>query len=403
MRLRSIIIAALASAIGGLTVSMSISLTAFFAGGSAGHWFAELACSDCVMKSAGTPDPPALWGSLWFDQLGGLCAPQKAGEFRDAVIMRYLWHLEQEDLGAVKSYMAARSTLYRAELLHFQFEEGGQRTKRYTSMWGFPRHLLLLESPWPAERKFRDFEAVPFVQALDAKPETQVKVRVLWGGVLPSAVLFGLPIWCVWALWARSVPRAVALLSAAFTGALLLTVGIAWSAGSVRIGTRSEWHFDPASYAAAVSPIDAPPEETWDAFEGRRERGWTHAAETWDFSRVTLHDNGVKSRCPIRAHYWEGCGFPFIAFASDDPSPLGPAAMHEPSRIGEHAAPFDVAGLPPFWPGFLGNLAFWFAVIVACAKGPPLIRSAVRARRGECRACGHQLAGLARCPECGRS
>jgi hypothetical protein len=259
----------------------------------------------------------------------------------------------------------------------------------------------LLESPWPADRKFRDFEAQAFRESLDAKLETGVKARVLWGGVLPSIALFGLPIWCVWVVWTRSVPRTAVFLSFAFTGALLLTVGIAWSAGSVKVGARSDWYSDPASYAAAASPIESPLEGTWDAFEGRRERGWTHVTEEWDFSRVSLHANGVKTRCPIRSHFWEGCGFPFIAFASDHPSPLGPAARHEPRRIGEHAAPLDVAGLCPVWPGFLANLVFWFAVIVACAKGPTSVRSAARVRRGACRGCGHPLAGLQRCPECG--
>jgi hypothetical protein len=401
MRLRAIIIAALASAFGGLTLSLAISLAAFLMSGSPDARYRLWRCQPCALSGADTPDRPELEGSPCFDQMGVLCTPQDAEVHREAVIQRYLWHVERQDLGAVKSYMAARSAFYRAELLLFEFESGGQRTKRFVSAWGFPRPLLLLESPWPADRKFRDFEAQAFRESLDAKLETGVKARVLWGGVLPSIALFGLPIWCVWVVWTRSVPRTAAFLWSAFTGALLLTVGVAWSAGSVRVGVRSDLYSDPALYPAA-SPVERPLEGTWDAFIGSRERSWTHISERWRFSRVTLHETGVHIHCPIREHLWEGCGFPFVAFASDYPSPLGPArTRHEPSRIGEHAAPFDVAGLSPVWPGLLANLAFWFAVIVVCAKGPSSIRGAARARRGACRGCGHLLAGLQRCPECG--
>jgi hypothetical protein len=64
-------------------------------------------------------------------------------------------------------------------------------------------------------------------------------------------------------------------------------------------------------------------------------------------------------------------------------------------------------------PGFLANSLIYAALLFST---PWVLRgsaasvrfafrntASARARRGACRACGHQLAGLARCPECGRS
>jgi len=402
MSARATILAVLVSAIGGVAVSLGISLVVFFADGSPGTSFSWWqSCPRCMGWPSAHPGQPSMVGIPWFDRLGEGCTPKESEAFRNAVIKRYLPHVERPDLAALRSYWAVRSVYYRAELLRFEFGDSRGRTNRYASGWGFPRQVLFLEGPWPAAQKFRELEAMPNMLSSGATPETDVKVRMLSDGVLPNAVLFGLPIWCVWAVWARGVPRAAAFLSVALAGALLLTVGIAWSAGSIRIGARFESYSDPASYAAAVSAIHSPPEENWDAFEGRRERSWTHETESWDFSRVTVDESGVLTRCPIRAHFWEGCGFPFIAFASDYPSPLGPAAGLEPRRIGDHVAPFDVAGLPVVWPGFVANLAFWFAVIFGLVKAPPAILGAARARRGGCRTCGHLLAGLPCCPECG--
>jgi rubrerythrin len=55
--------------------------------------------------------------------------------------------------------------------------------------------------------------------------------------------------------------------------------------------------------------------------------------------------------------------------------------------------------------GFVINSVFYATVIAAAIVGLRIsareTRSLIRARRGECRACGHPLAGLPRCPECG--
>ena len=78
-----------------------------------------------------------------------------------------------------------------------------------------------------------------------------------------------------------------------------------------------------------------------------------------------------------------------------------PTALYLPTRIS--------------WVGLIGNAIVHgtiLFVIALCVVWIPrgvragvrlLVRDtrAARARRGECRACGHPLAGLARCPECG--
>ena len=66
---------------------------------------------------------------------------------------------------------------------------------------------------------------------------------------------------------------------------------------------------------------------------------------------------------------------------------------------------------PPIFPtrmiplGFVINSVFYATVIAAAIVGLRIsareTRSLIRSRRGECRACGHPLAGLPRCPECG--
>jgi hypothetical protein len=60
--------------------------------------------------------------------------------------------------------------------------------------------------------------------------------------------------------------------------------------------------------------------------------------------------------------------------------------------------------IQPLWTGAVLNAVIyalvlwwmWRALCALCA-----LPRVLRVRRGECRACGHPLAGLARCPECG--
>ncbi|HYE61170.1 MAG TPA: hypothetical protein VD997_04170 [Phycisphaerales bacterium] len=62
-----------------------------------------------------------------------------------------------------------------------------------------------------------------------------------------------------------------------------------------------------------------------------------------------------------------------------------------------------VANVPvrPWWPGFLFNVFFYGAVIMAVTAPFIGARARRRGRLGQCTACGYRLEGLARCPECG--
>lgn len=58
----------------------------------------------------------------------------------------------------------------------------------------------------------------------------------------------------------------------------------------------------------------------------------------------------------------------------------------------------------PMWSGFLLNTLLYGAVAGVVLFGPGAVRRAARRarrRRGQCEACGYDLAGLPRCPECG--
>ena len=55
----------------------------------------------------------------------------------------------------------------------------------------------------------------------------------------------------------------------------------------------------------------------------------------------------------------------------------------------------------PIWAGFILNTLFYSGLCLIVLRRMQRLRAAARARRGECRACGHPLAGIACCPECG--
>lgn len=67
--------------------------------------------------------------------------------------------------------------------------------------------------------------------------------------------------------------------------------------------------------------------------------------------------------------------------------------------------PLDRFALPlfPLWPGFALNTLAFAAAIALLWHAPLTIRRLRRKRAGHCLACGYDLVGLARCPECCRA
>ena len=303
--------------------------------------------------------------------------------------------LSDEELETLRMKYSHGSAFFEAWVLEFESGEATPPKTRFVSALGFPRPALVVEAPWPAERLFRDILSLPQVAERGAQVQSRIGVQVLWEGVFVGATLFGLPVWCLWIARIKEASPRLGFISIVLTGAMLMTVLSAWSAGLAKTFERREWFSDATAYAAAVRPIEVPPAGDWNVFNGRRARGWTHTRESWSFGRRSA--DGV-SVTPVRWWNYEGCGFPFISFineSSTDTRGLGFCCLCAP------ASPFDVCRMKPAWPGLLGSLLFWLLVTVVSVKLPKVIRSAARARRGECRGCGHPLAGLQRCPECG--
>lgn len=364
MRLKHFFIAVITSAFCGLTLSLAISSVGLYAFGV----------------------PETLNGTESFDLLS---EPDRAAVLSDGL------SLTDEDTTALRMKYSVDSAFFQAWLMEFQFGDHLPRTTRFVTALGFPRRALLLEAPWPAERLFRSTLSLPYYTQRLAQVQSRVSVRVRWDGVLANAVLFGLPIWCLWIARSRGASSSFAFLPLALTGGMLMTVLAAWSAGFVKISERSERYIDPNAYSAAGGSIETPIAGDWDTFSGQRTRGWTHTRERWTFGRRSA--DGV-SVTPVLWWSFEGCGFPFTSFTNESSTAQRGLGF---CCLCEAASPFDASRLKLAWSGFLASVLCWFVVIAAGTKLPAAIRRSIRTRRGECRACGYPLAGLARCPECG--
>jgi len=369
MRLRSHLIAGVVAALGGCALSLAISVVGLFA--------------------AGVPD-----SFKGVDDFQAFLAQDRAA----AVSYRHAPYgdsLSDEELETLRMKYSLGSAFFEAWVLEFESGEATPATTRFVSALGFPRPALVLEAPWPAERLFRDILSLPQVAGRGAQVQSRIGVQVHWEGVFVGATLFGLPVWCLWIARTREASPRLAFISVVLTGAMLMTVLSAWSAGLAKTFERREWFSDASAYAADIRPVEVPSAAEWSVFDGRRARGLTHMRESWSFGRLSV--DGV-SVTPVRWWSSEGCGFPFVSFANEsgtDKPGLGFCCLCAP------ASPFDVCRMKPAWPGFLGSLLFWLAVTAVSVKLPSVIQRAARARRGECRACGHPLAGIACCPECG--
>lgn len=75
---------------------------------------------------------------------------------------------------------------------------------------------------------------------------------------------------------------------------------------------------------------------------------------------------------------------------------LTPPGAFMPWGAGDRQIPFH-----PIWPGLLVNTAFYASLIWFGVFRIEVARRAYRTQRGRCAECGYELAGFAKCPECG--
>ncbi|MEZ6235310.1 MAG: hypothetical protein R3B68_14070 [Phycisphaerales bacterium] len=81
---------------------------------------------------------------------------------------------------------------------------------------------------------------------------------------------------------------------------------------------------------------------------------------------------------------------------------MGVDAPRWTSWLRRYGVAYSRVPLRPLWGGVLGNCLFWGVVSFGVGAAFTSWRSSRRVRRGRCRECGYDLAGLPTCPECGR-
>ena len=132
---------------------------------------------------------------------------------------------------------------------------------------------------------------------------------------------------------------------------------------------------------------------------------YPHSSMPRQARRYTVVGATVPPSWPSEMTASDWLAFPwFTRGFMSDPRPLEEILAASPSFPTRPGPLFPTRVIPL---GFSVNTGFFALLIGSVLLALGLARSrgvrAARARRGACRTCGHPLAGLARCPECGRS
>ena len=143
--------------------------------------------------------------------------------------------------------------------------------------------------------------------------------------------------------------------------------------------------------------------DVFDATYGSTEL--SSASEVPSWSRAFTPATRRESRAYLR-RYEEARGFPFLCLLASQTQTGGESIWRT-----EWGLDFGVSAKPntprwvfpvkPIWAGLILNTCFYSGIAIVLSSGVRRVHAAVRVRRGECRACGHPLAGSLRCPECG--
>ena len=123
-------------------------------------------------------------------------------------------------------------------------------------------------------------------------------------------------------------------------------------------------------------------------------------SRAWGFPFRSVMERAELARLPLRfvqggvdawsARDWEVLSYDGVQIGLSDPF------KHSASSVG--------VAIRPLWIGVVLNSVIYALALCCVSRALGALRSVprmLRARRGECRACGHAHAGLARCPECG--
>ncbi len=192
--------------------------------------------------------------------------------------------------------------------------------------------------------------------------------------------------------------------------ALVLTVGLSWAAALSSDLSSSSFERAPDAGELAGLRVYIPGDWTPRTWLVRRGPGLRHdliAESIWMGSTL----GASPSTAPNRVMQVVSAGWPLPALQwTTYPTPKSNGLLVNgwsrglPITRQRTLITGDLRRLPvrPVWAGFAADVLL-FSSTIAWAKGRlDRRRSAGRRARGECEGCGYHMAGLARCPECGR-